>query len=155
MSMFIIGSIILMLLFWMETMFWLVAFTKNFFVVFMLLSCCWLIIICMISWQIYFSIFLDVNGLYINQSKIILFNEETGKSYECDVHTASRTMYQKYIWRGWYDFILEKGLKVGDVILFTVNNTPNRMYATVVNWDWFYDRMSWLKVVCMMIVYNI
>jgi len=71
--------------------------------------------------------------LYINQSKILLFDEETGKSYDCDVHNASRNMHQKYIGRGWYDFVLENDLKVGDVILFTVNNPPNRMYATVVN----------------------
>jgi hypothetical protein len=79
--------------------------------------------------------------LYIDQSKIILFDEETGKSYdcECDVHIAARSMHQKYIGRGWYDFVLEKGLKVGDVILFTLNNPPNRMYATVLNWDLFYD----------------
>jgi hypothetical protein len=75
------------------------------------------------------------NGLFINQSKILLFDEETGKSYDFDVHTTSKNMHQKYIGREWYNFVLEKDLKVGDVILFTVNNPPNRMYATVVNWD--------------------
>jgi len=71
--------------------------------------------------------------LYINQSKILLFDENTGKSYDCDVHVASKNMHQKYIGGGWYDFVIEKGLKDGDVIMFTVNNPPNRMYATVVN----------------------
>jgi len=58
------------------------------------------------------------------------FDEEIGKSYDCDVHAASRSMHQKYIGRGRYNFVFEKGLKVGDVILFTINNPPNRMYAT-------------------------
>jgi hypothetical protein len=71
--------------------------------------------------------------LYINQSKILLFDEEIGKSYDCDVHTASKNMHKKYIGRGWNDFVLEKDLKVGDVILFMVNKPPNKMYATVVN----------------------
>jgi len=70
------------------------------------------------------------------------------------LHTASRTMHQKYIGKGWYDFILEKGLKVGDVILFTVNNPPNRMYGTIINWDWFYDQMWWFKVVCMIVYFQ-
>ncbi|RHN74332.1 putative transcription factor B3-Domain family [Medicago truncatula] len=78
------------------------------------------------------------NCLYINQSKILLFDED-GKSYDCDVHTTSKNMHQKYIGRGWYNFVLEKDLKVGDVILFTVNNPPNQVYATVVNWDWDWD----------------
>jgi len=89
----------------------------------------------------------------INQYKILLFDDKTGKSYNCDVHTASRSIHQKYIGRGCYDFVLEKGVKVGDVILFTITNPPNRMYATVVNWDCSYDRMWWLKVVCMIVYF--
>jgi len=88
----------------------------------------------MICTIVAFSSSVVENGLYIDQSKLLLFDEETGKSYDCVVHTASSSMHQKYIGRGWYEFILENGLKLGDIILFTDNNPPNRMYATIVNW---------------------
>ncbi|RHN65617.1 hypothetical protein MtrunA17_Chr3g0081891 [Medicago truncatula] len=42
---------------------------------------------------LHFSRRVAENGLYINQSKILLFDEETGKSYDCDVHTTSKSMH--------------------------------------------------------------
>ena len=69
--------------------------------------------------------------MYVNQSKIRIVDDETGEEYECEVRDTGSWM-EKYVGSGWFDFVMEKELKAGDSLFFTIDNPPHKLFVSVI-----------------------
>ncbi|RHN49639.1 putative transcription factor B3-Domain family [Medicago truncatula] len=72
-----------------------------------------------------------VQSMYVNQSKIRVVDDETGEEYECEVRDKGNWT-EKYVRSGWVDFVREKELKHGDLLFFTIDNPPHKLFVLVI-----------------------
>ena len=68
-----------------------------------------------------------------DQSYIELIDEECRKEYDCEILTAKRNCLEKYIGKSWYAFAKDRKLRVGDILMCTVTNPPDRMFVELVD----------------------
>ncbi|KEH24673.1 B3 DNA-binding domain protein [Medicago truncatula] len=61
--------------------------------------------------------------------RMMMEDVKTCKAYECWVRTARRKNYEKCLGGGWFDFVVDRGLKVNDKLLFELEDPPNKMYV--------------------------
>ncbi|XP_039690042.1 uncharacterized protein [Medicago truncatula] len=54
---------------------------------------------------------------------------ETRKTYQCWVRTAPRKNHEKSLGGGWFQFVVDRGLKVNDKLLFQLEDPPKKMYV--------------------------
>lgn len=55
---------------------------------------------------------------------------ETMNFYECEILEANKYYMEKYIGYGWYEYVKEKKLKVGDVWCCTYRSTQQMLYVS-------------------------
>jgi len=73
-----------------------------------------------------------IRSFHVNQSNIVLHDEDNGTLFECKILSSTTIENKKYIGKGWYDYVRQGHLKVGDTLFFVVENPPDRFYVTVV-----------------------
>jgi hypothetical protein len=61
--------------------------------------------------------------------RMMMEDVETHKTYDCRVRTAGRGNSEKCLAGGWYDFVVDRGLKVNDKLIFDLEEPPNKMYV--------------------------
>ncbi|WJX81412.1 hypothetical protein P8452_64298 [Trifolium repens] len=68
--------------------------------------------------------------------KIILTDEQNEKSYDCDIETGAGEGEGsgKFIEKGWLKCMEEMGLKDGDEVVFTVENSSGVLYVYLLEW---------------------
>jgi hypothetical protein len=69
---------------------------------------------------------------YSQQSFINLIDDDVGKKYECDIIKTEGNWDVKKLQNGWYDYIEEKDLKIGDRLIITVDSPPNNIFVSVI-----------------------
>jgi hypothetical protein len=74
-----------------------------------------------------------IQSLNVNQTNIILADEDTGLFFDCEVHSSNRNVTDKYIGKCFYDYVREGRLKLGDTLFFVVENPPDRVYVTIIS----------------------
>ena len=59
--------------------------------------------------------------LMAGHEEIILFDSDVGKKYHCVLHFSQREYcIERFIGRGWYDFVRDRELKKGDRVGFSL-----------------------------------
>jgi hypothetical protein len=59
-----------------------------------------------------------------------LIDDDIGKRYKCEVIKNEENWDDKSVGTGWFDYIREKNLKVGDRLVITVESPPKNMFVS-------------------------
>jgi hypothetical protein len=54
------------------------------------------------------------------------------QNYETSLKTAARDENEKYIGRGWYKYINEHRPKLGDLLIFSMDNRSDYIYVKLI-----------------------
>jgi len=73
-----------------------------------------------------------IQSFDVNQSNIVLHDEDNGTLFDCEILSSAKIENKKYIGKGWYDYVRQGHLKAGDTLFFVVENPSDRLYVTVV-----------------------
>ncbi|PNX90551.1 hypothetical protein L195_g046676, partial [Trifolium pratense] len=69
------------------------------------------------------------------KSEIKLRSRQTNRIYKCAILNPGRGKHERYIATGWYDYLNDHKPKVGDLLIFAVENPPNVMDVNLIRKD--------------------
>jgi hypothetical protein len=75
---------------------------------------------------------ISLQCFYCQQSSINLIDDDVGKKYECEIIKTKGNWDEKKLQKGWYDYIDEKELKIGDRLILTVDSPPKNLFVSVI-----------------------
>jgi hypothetical protein len=77
----------------------------------------------------YSNVFEDLNQLHIN-----LVDNDVYDVYHCDLYFSKRNIKEIYVGKGWYQYIRDQHLNVGDTLGFILReNHPEILKVAVVH----------------------
>jgi hypothetical protein len=59
----------------------------------------------------------------------------SGAIYECTLKNSNRRIYsqnERYLTEGWYEFVRDNKLRVGDKLLFCLNKPTDKLFVRIV-----------------------
>jgi hypothetical protein len=62
---------------------------------------------------------------------IALINDQTNETAVCKIKASTRSPPEYFIGRGWYSFVNNMNLNIGDQLLFGLEDPPTRLHVGV------------------------
>jgi len=62
-----------------------------------------------------------------NRSWMKVIDQEFGVHFQCEVKSSDRDVHEKFLCKGWDDFLRAKRVKEGDTLIFTMSKNGGMM----------------------------